>query len=66
LIPNGFARQGFMHVSDRYTQRDEIIDLIVCSARESHHQIAFGRKVAVLARRDLHIDSIKVKTRDFG
>ena len=54
-----------MHVSDRYTQRDEIFDLIACSARESRHQIAFGRTV-VLARRDLHVGSIKVKTRDFG
>jgi hypothetical protein len=55
-----------MHVSDRYTQRDEIFDLIACSARESRHQIAFGRIVVVLARRDLHVGSIKVKTRDFG
>lgn len=59
-----------MHVSDRYTQRGEIFDLLACRARESRHQIAFGRIVVVLARRDLHIDlhidSIKVKTRDFG
>jgi hypothetical protein len=56
-------RGVLMH--DRYTQRDEIIDLIVqSSARESHRQIAFGLKVPVLARGDRRIDSINGKMRE--